>query len=117
MRKQRAAKNNSCSSFMRRTRLMSFENWMIGAGIAALGLLVTAWAHVGRPWWRERRRKKPCKAYFVIRPRERIRQPYVVQDDTSHILKSLTLPSHSSMEIEMVYRPQVPFRLVELIFG
>jgi hypothetical protein len=96
---------------------MAIEGWQIGAGIAAVGVLITAYAHIVKPWWRARKLKQPCSAHFVIRPMGTINLGYVVQDDERHDVRTLVLPSHSVVEIEIGFRALLPFRDTEIIFG
>jgi len=85
--------------------------------IGAAGLYLALHNIVIRPWLRTRRLKKPCDVRFVVRGYQDVTLNYVIQDDERHILNELVLPSHSIVEIEFGYKPQVPIQLEVLIFG
>lgn len=95
---------------------MDLEGWMVGAGIAAIGVLITLWVHFVRPWLRNRRLRRPCEVHFVIRPESKSTN-YVVHDDRRHHTRVLVLPAHSEIEIEIGLRALVPFMEIEFVFG
>lgn len=89
---------------------------MVGAAFAGIGALIAGWAHLGRPWWRRRRLRNPCEVHFVLRP-EVATTDYVVHDDRRHHTRTLVLPAHSEVEIELGLRARVHFRETEFVFG
>ena len=99
---------------------LSIQDWpwlAITTSLAGALLLVTAWVQIGAPWWRERRRQVPCKVHFVIHAESEARQPYVVQDDDRHFVRTLSLPPHATFEVEIGYVALLPFKLLELVIG
>jgi hypothetical protein len=97
---------------------MSEGIWtIIGAIASLLVLALVVWEIVLYPIIRRQRLKRPCRAHFVIRDLARVPLPYVVQDDQTHIVRELVLPSNSMSEIEIGYEPRIPFREVALVFA
>ncbi|NJO34444.1 MAG: hypothetical protein HC869_16275, partial [Rhodospirillales bacterium] len=90
---------------------------IIAVAIAAGALLVAVHVQYVGPWLRARKLKAPCDVRFVIREHRHVQLPHVIQDDDRHIVDELVLPSNSVVEIELGYRPRIPFKLVELVFG
>jgi len=76
---------------------------IITTSLAGAVVLVPAWAQIGKPWWRERKRQAPCKVHFVIHAESEAKQPYVVQDDDRHFVRTLSLPPHATFEVEIGY--------------
>jgi len=55
--------------------------------------------------------------HFVIHAESEAKQPYVVQDDDRHFVRTLSLPPHATFEVEIGYVALLPFKLLELVIG
>jgi len=97
-------------------QLVSWPWQMYAVIFSAVALGGFVWVNFGRPWMRERIRRRPVHAHFCLRP-ETPGHSYVIHDDVKHDVRTLVLPSNSEVEIEVGYFPVVPFKLSELIFG
>jgi hypothetical protein len=92
--------------------------WTIaGTIIGAVVLSLTGWEIVIKPIWRQRRLKKPCKAWFVIQSLSHENMSYAVQDDKEHFIEELALPANSDVEIEVIYVSSISFVVSEIQFG
>lgn len=99
---------------------LSIQDWpwlIIATSLVGAVVLVSAWVQIGKPWWRERKSRAPCKVHFVIHAESEARQPYVVQDDDRHFVRTLSLPPHATFEVEIGYVALLPFKLLELVIG
>jgi hypothetical protein len=82
----------------------------------ALSILI--WVNFARPSCRRRRLRVPVNAYFAV---HRATHPYPCeyahQDDQDHHLKTIVLPSHSNVTIDLVFEPAIDFRCSEYYVG
>ena len=90
---------------------------IVGIAIAAAGLALGTWKGLIEPKLRVRKLKNPCEVRFVVRGLQHAQLSYVVQDDETHIVDELVVPSRSVVDIEFGYIPRVPLRLEQLVFG
>jgi hypothetical protein len=84
---------------------------------AASGVVLYVLKEIILPWRRKSKLKHPCDVRFVVRGMQHATLNYVVQDDETHRLKELVLPANSIVDVEIGYIPQLPFFLIQMVFG
>jgi hypothetical protein len=90
---------------------------VVGTLAAVIGTAVIIYSVAIQPKLRRLNVKRPCIAWFEI-PRSSQREvKYAVQDDREHSVHELTLPAHSEVQIEILYRSKVSFTAANIYFG
>jgi len=90
---------------------------MWGAIFAGAMLLLYIFWEPVRHFYRNRKLKKPCKVYFIIRSADSWTSDYAIQDDYDHHLNEIVVPANSQVNIEIMYEPLVHFYEQEISFG
>jgi hypothetical protein len=99
--------------------MATLQTWpwpIIGVVVAGLTLLIVAWVNLCRPWLRQWRRQRP-EVHFVIRSLKERALSYALQDDERHHVRTLVLPSHSTVEIEVGFFVRASGPENQIIFG
>ena len=92
-------------------------NWAIVGALASIAVLTLyVCAEFIRPHIRRYRLKNPCKARFPIRPLSEENISYLIQDEETHSVEELVLPSNSEVEIELGFFAKLSFYNTDIIF-
>jgi hypothetical protein len=91
---------------------------MIAAVLSAAVLISYLAVEFVRPSIRRRKLKRPCDVTFVI-PADRDSQlcEYAVLDDDWHLTKTITVPAHKDIHLELRLVPRLNFIESEFAFG
>src|SRR5579864_2445127 len=85
------------------------------AAVIALGVLI----HINfvRPNVRRRRLKKPVKAVFLIPSKIQRDCDFVLQDERTHLVKSIIVPPNHDIIIDLRFEPRMFFTTSEVAIG
>jgi hypothetical protein len=92
--------------------------WPTIAAFASVAtLIMVGWVNFGRPFRRRRKLRKPVIAEFVLPSAKHHACDFAEQDNREHLLKTIVLPAHSEVTVDLRFTPQLNFEGTEISMG